>query len=200
MTTSSTSDQTLSFTSVPQIWQIKTLRNIWKKLSESSIQTLLEINLMIMKRTRLFENLRMLPHAPGVQMQPIPEDAIDQESEDEDKQDGDERISIRASEKRIARDDEFSDSEDEGDGRRDNRSHKPKAKKSRTEANNSLATNANTSTETKDKNNEDSKKKEKKDSTVDSTEKKANPTEANSETPDPESVKSSEDKSEPNKR
>ncbi|KAH7974900.1 hypothetical protein HPB49_021011 [Dermacentor silvarum] len=77
-------------------------------------------------RTRLFENLRMLPHAPGVQMQPIPEDAMDQESEDEDKVNSDERISIRASEKRVACDEEFSDSEDEGDGRRDNRSHRPK--------------------------------------------------------------------------
>ncbi|KAH7976580.1 hypothetical protein HPB52_016549 [Rhipicephalus sanguineus] len=77
-------------------------------------------------RTRLFENLRMLPHAPGVQMQPIPEDAMDQESEDEDKVNPDERISIRASEKRVACDEEFSDSEDEGEGRRDNRSHRPK--------------------------------------------------------------------------
>jgi len=67
----------------------------------------------------------MLPHAPGIQQQNIPEDAIDQESDDEDKQDPDERISIRASEKRIAKDEEFSDSEDEGDGRRDVRTHKP---------------------------------------------------------------------------
>lgn len=60
-------------------------------------------------------------------MQPIPEDAMDQESEDEDKVNSDERISIRASEKRVACDEEFSDSEDEGDGgRRDNRSHRPK--------------------------------------------------------------------------
>ncbi|XP_013778811.1 histone deacetylase 1 [Limulus polyphemus] len=79
-------------------------------------------------KTRLFENLRMLPHAPGVQMQPIPEDTIDQESEDEDKQDPDERISIRASDKRIARDDEYSDSEDEGNGRRNIQSHRPKKK------------------------------------------------------------------------
>lgn len=83
-------------------------------------------------KTRLFENLRMLPHAPGVQMAPIPEDAIDQESDEEDKLDPDERISIRASEKRIANDAEFSDSEDEGEGRRDQRSHKPKAKKAKT--------------------------------------------------------------------
>lgn len=58
----------------------------------------------------------------------IPEDAIDNESEDEDKENPDERISIRASEKRIACDEEFSDSEDEGDGRRDVRSHRPKKK------------------------------------------------------------------------
>jgi hypothetical protein len=33
------------------------------------------LNLII--RSRLLENLRMLPHAPGVQMADIPEDSID---------------------------------------------------------------------------------------------------------------------------
>ncbi|XP_074602063.1 histone deacetylase 2-like [Brevipalpus obovatus] len=75
-------------------------------------------------RTQLFENLRMLPHAPGIQQQDILEDTIDLVSEDDDEQDPDERISIRASEKRIVNDQEFSDSEDEGDGRKDIRSHK----------------------------------------------------------------------------
>lgn len=84
-------------------------------------------------KTRLFENLRMLPHAPGVQMAPIPEDAIDQESEGDEQQDGDDRISIRASDKRVSKDEEFSDSEDEGDGRKDQRSHRPKAKKAKTD-------------------------------------------------------------------
>lgn len=37
-------------------------------------------------KTRLCENLRMLPHAPGVQSQTIPDDAIAEEEEDEDKQ------------------------------------------------------------------------------------------------------------------
>ena len=46
-------------------------------------------------KTRLFENMRMLPHAPGVQMQDIPEDAIKDEEEDEDKQDADQRISSK---------------------------------------------------------------------------------------------------------
>jgi histone deacetylase 1/2 len=64
-------------------------------------------------KVRLFENLRMIAHAPGVQMQPIPDDAMDAQSDDEDKDDPDERISIRASEKRIHREDEFSDSDDE---------------------------------------------------------------------------------------
>uniref|UniRef100_A0A8D0HKG3 Histone deacetylase 1 n=1 Tax=Sphenodon punctatus TaxID=8508 RepID=A0A8D0HKG3_SPHPU len=53
-------------------------------------------------KQRLFENLRMLPHAPGVQMQPIPEDAIPEDSGDEDEEDPDKRISIRSSDKRIA--------------------------------------------------------------------------------------------------
>jgi histone deacetylase 1/2 len=78
-------------------------------------------------KTRLFENLRMLPHAPGVQVQAIPEDAVNDESDDEDKADKDERINQADKDKRIAPDNELSDSEDEGGaggGRRDNRSYK----------------------------------------------------------------------------
>lgn len=45
-------------------------------------------------KTRLFENLRMLPHAPGVQMADIPEDAVREESEDEgERQNPDQRVS-----------------------------------------------------------------------------------------------------------
>ncbi|EGW05830.1 Histone deacetylase 2 [Cricetulus griseus] len=50
-------------------------------------------------KQRLFENLRMLPHAPGIQMQAIPEDAIPEESGDEDEEDPDKRISICSSDK-----------------------------------------------------------------------------------------------------
>jgi histone deacetylase 1/2 len=88
-------------------------------------------------KVRLFENLRLIPHAPGVQMQPIPDDAINEPEDNEDEDDGakkdsDERISIRASEKRIQNDAEYSDSEDEGEGgRRDHASHKPKSKRPR---------------------------------------------------------------------
>ncbi|KAL3868722.1 hypothetical protein ACJMK2_041570 [Sinanodonta woodiana] len=87
-------------------------------------------------KTRLFENLRMLPHAPGVQMQAIPEDAINNDSDDEEKDNPDERISIRASDKRIHLDEEYSDSEDEGGeggARRDRSTLKPKPKKPRTD-------------------------------------------------------------------
>lgn len=83
-------------------------------------------------KCKLFENLRLIPHAPGVQMQPIPEDAINDidDDMDEDKHENDEqRISIRASEKRIQNDAEYSDSEDEGEGRRDTSTNKPKTKR-----------------------------------------------------------------------
>ncbi|CAJ0917642.1 unnamed protein product [Ranitomeya imitator] len=85
-------------------------------------------------KQRLFENLRMLPHAPGVQMQAIPEDAIQEDSGDEEGEDPDKRISIRASDKRIACEEEFSDSEDEGEGgRRNVADHKKGPKKARLE-------------------------------------------------------------------
>lgn len=47
---------------------------------------------LFLYRQRLFENLRMLPHAPGVQMQAIPEDAVQEDSGDEE-DDPDKRIS-----------------------------------------------------------------------------------------------------------
>nr|XP_020467150.1 histone deacetylase 2 isoform X1 [Monopterus albus] len=83
-------------------------------------------------KQRLFENLRMLPHAPGVQMQAIPEDAVPDDTVDEDTEDPDKRLSIRATDKRIACDEEFSDSEDEGEGgRRNVANHKKGMKRPR---------------------------------------------------------------------
>ncbi|XP_046857636.1 probable histone deacetylase 1-B [Xenia sp. Carnegie-2017] len=82
-------------------------------------------------KQRLFENLRMIPHAPGVQMQRIPDDhgmGNDSEAEDDDEdRKADSRISILASDKEIAKAEEYSDSEDEaedGVGRRHANSHK----------------------------------------------------------------------------
>lgn len=67
----------------------------------------------------------MLPHAPGVQVQPIPEDgAVIEDSEAEEKINPDERLPQRDLDKRIQHENEYSDSEDEEGGRRDNRSFK----------------------------------------------------------------------------
>ncbi|CAD5113514.1 DgyrCDS2674 [Dimorphilus gyrociliatus] len=76
-------------------------------------------------KTRLFENLRMLPHAPSIQMQDVPDDAINTESHN-DLNNSDQRISIRASDKRIERDEDLEDSEDEGEGRKDQENFKSK--------------------------------------------------------------------------
>ncbi|NXC91789.1 HDAC1 deacetylase, partial [Cercotrichas coryphoeus] len=84
-------------------------------------------------KQRLFENLRMLPHAPGVQMQPIPEDAVQEDSGDEEEDDPEKRISVRNSNKRISCDEEFSDSEDEGEGGRKNVANFKKAKRVKAE-------------------------------------------------------------------
>lgn len=68
----------------------------------------------------------MLPHAPGVQVQSIPEDgAVIEDSEAEEKVNPDDRLPQRDIDKRLQHENEFSDSEDEGEGgRRDNRSFK----------------------------------------------------------------------------
>lgn len=111
-------------------------------------------------KTRLCENLRMLPHAPGVQAQNIPDDAIGEEEEDEDKQNADERISIRASEKRIQRDNEYSDSEDEDGDRKDIRSNKKAigTKKLKSETNGNVNNNGQLSGEKEGDNQAENKK------------------------------------------
>lgn len=69
-------------------------------------------------KARLFENLRLVPHVPSVQMQSIPEDAISDNEPPEDNPN--ERISQNDRDRRICRMDEYSDSEDEGDDDRKN--------------------------------------------------------------------------------
>ncbi|ERE86056.1 histone deacetylase 2-like protein [Cricetulus griseus] len=66
--------------------------------------------------------------------QVIPEDAVHEESEDENEEDPDKRISICVSDKWIACDEELSDSEDEGEGGlRNVADHMKGAKKARVE-------------------------------------------------------------------
>jgi len=76
-------------------------------------------------KTKLLENLRMLPHAPGVQMQPIPDDAIKNLDEvNEDREDPEQRVSIRARDKLLEHPGEYYDDEDESDDRRNQQSFK----------------------------------------------------------------------------
>jgi len=68
-------------------------------------------------KERLFENLRMLPHAPSVQMSDQLPDGITVKEITKGTSEGDPeiRISQDARDQRMDRDDEFSDSEDEGE-------------------------------------------------------------------------------------
>nr|AAH64650.1 Hdac1 protein [Danio rerio] len=76
--------------------------------------------------------LHISPSNMTNQMQAIPEDAVQEDSGDEE-DDPDKRISIRAHDKRIACDEEFSDSEDEGQGGRRNAANYKKPKRVKTE-------------------------------------------------------------------
>jgi len=62
-------------------------------------------------KTRLFENLRMLPHAPGVQMANIPEDGVKlDDGAALDEADPDKRLPKEVNDKMIEADNEFEDS------------------------------------------------------------------------------------------
>lgn len=67
-------------------------------------------------KTRLFENLRMLPHAPGVQMANIPEDGVPlkDESESIDEANPDKRLPQQIKDKIVEADNEFEDSTKSG--------------------------------------------------------------------------------------
>merc|ERR1712168_1400167 len=71
-------------------------------------------------KTRLFENLRMLPHAPGVQMANIPEDGVKvDEGEAMDEANPDKRLPKEVKDKMIEADNEFEEEETKKSGNRD---------------------------------------------------------------------------------
>ncbi|BFZ64724.1 histone deacetylase [Saitoella coloradoensis] len=73
-------------------------------------------------KTQVLSNLSRTKFAPSVQMQDVPRDRDDDEDEEDDNPD--ERRNQRMMDKTIQRDDDLSDSEDEGEGgRRDIRNH-----------------------------------------------------------------------------
>ncbi|KAI8926804.1 hypothetical protein BC831DRAFT_511376 [Entophlyctis helioformis] len=76
-------------------------------------------------KAKILENLRHVNFAPSVQMHNVPNDMYASSDEDDDDNDSkDRRISQRMTDKRRIPDNELSDSEDEGDRRRDQRSHR----------------------------------------------------------------------------
>lgn len=71
-------------------------------------------------RTRVVENLRHVTFAPSVQIQDVPRDVYSSDEEDEDdSKNKDKRITQKMRDKRRVSELELSDSEDEGDDRRD---------------------------------------------------------------------------------
>ncbi|THD23498.1 Histone deacetylase [Fasciola hepatica] len=96
-------------------------------------------------KAKIFENLRMIPHCPSVQMQDIPPDTIDVEESEaaaKDFADPDKRISILAADKAVMPESEFYDEPDEGTGSairtgksvsRDVQNHRDPPKRARTE-------------------------------------------------------------------
>jgi len=87
-------------------------------------------------KTKLFENLRLLPHAPGVQMQAVPDDIMNVDEADAEALDAaedrepDKRNSQISRDKRIANDQDYSDSEEEDD-RKNNENYKITGNKKR---------------------------------------------------------------------
>ena len=84
-------------------------------------------------KCKLLENLRMIPHVPSVQMQAVPEDAMNIDEQDAEAMDAGEDAaadkrggSQKAKDKRIANDQDMSDSETEDDGgkRKNNENYK----------------------------------------------------------------------------
>ena len=70
------------------------------------------------------ENLRHLNFAPSVQMHHVPNDMYSSDEEEDNEDRKDRRISQKMSDKRRIPENELSDSEDEGDHRRDQRSYR----------------------------------------------------------------------------
>ena len=86
-------------------------------------------------RSTIFENLRTIAAVPSVQMKDIPESVLPHLVSDDamdaiqDSEDPDVRISVQRSDQYVQPENEMSDSEDEGDGRRDQTLHLPKKPK-----------------------------------------------------------------------
>ncbi|KAJ3300410.1 Histone deacetylase 2 [Borealophlyctis nickersoniae] len=74
-------------------------------------------------RMRVVENLRSVAHAPSTQMQEVPHDDFSSEDDMLDEEEKDQRITQKMSDAYRIPDNNLSDSEDEGGGRRDRRDY-----------------------------------------------------------------------------
>ncbi|EGF80610.1 hypothetical protein BATDEDRAFT_24371 [Batrachochytrium dendrobatidis JAM81] len=78
-------------------------------------------------KTKILENLRHLNFAPSVQIHQVPHDTYSSEDEEDENDAKDHRITQKMSDKRFVPDNERSDSEDEGDGRRNERLYRERS-------------------------------------------------------------------------
>ena len=83
--------------------------NIYYNLTTYLFRIFINIYFLLKNRTRLFESLRMLPHAPSVQMSDIPADGITLKEETDDA-DPDKRNPQQIKDKQIEPDNEFEES------------------------------------------------------------------------------------------
>jgi len=98
-------------------------------ISSSNMTNLNTKDYLVPISTKLYENLRSLPHVPSVQMQDRAPDALPEKNPDI-KDEPDRRLTTDYTDKHIQNDNEYSDSEDEGEGgRRNEEDHRPKKKK-----------------------------------------------------------------------
>ncbi|KAL2914062.1 Histone deacetylase 1 [Polyrhizophydium stewartii] len=75
-------------------------------------------------KAQILENLRHINHAPSVQMHQVPHDTYSSDDEDDDNESKERRLSQKHIDKRRVPENELSDSDDEGDNRRDRRSYR----------------------------------------------------------------------------
>eukprot|EP00698_Gefionella_okellyi_P003022 TRINITY_DN12847_c0_g1_i1.p1 TRINITY_DN12847_c0_g1~~TRINITY_DN12847_c0_g1_i1.p1 ORF type:complete len:480 (+),score=89.21 TRINITY_DN12847_c0_g1_i1:183-1442(+) len=88
-------------------------------LQPSNMENLNSREYLLKNLEKLFECLRHLPGAPSVSMHERAPDAYLGESDNEDNENPDQRLPQRALDARVRHDAELSDSDDEGDNRRD---------------------------------------------------------------------------------
>ncbi len=108
-------DQITGYTLHLAIERMKTVGSIWK--SASMVTLLPPVISLTFCRVKIIESLRHLPNAPSVAQHEIPPDLGYYSDEDSEDEDPDERVSMRARDRYVQKDNELSDSDEEDDRR-----------------------------------------------------------------------------------